>query len=127
MQGSPARRIAALFASSAIMVGLLAVGSPALAATPLAAPLPRVLAAAATDSCGYDSTTFSESTITRSAAVYGSGLSATVGVFSNDEKAMLLGVNGATANTSSPQHVSSPSIGDPSQKDPSGRVFYPAL
>ena len=87
------------------------------------------------DSCGYPNTSgglsatvFNESTITRSAAVYGVGLNAKIGVFSNDEKAMLLGVNGSvTQNTSEPQHVSNPNLGDTTLKDPSLRVFYPVL
>ena len=80
------------------------------------------------NSGGLSATIFNESTITRSAAVYGVGLNAKIGVFSNDEKAMLLGVNGSvTQNTSEPQHVSNPNLGDTTLKDPSLRVFYPVL
>jgi hypothetical protein len=98
-----------------------------------AAPAPATVNTVTADSCGYPygsgktATVFNESTITRSAAVYGVGLDAKIGVFSNDEKAMLLGVNGASANTASPQHVSNPALGSTSLMDPSDRLFYPAL
>src|SRR5205814_1528483 len=57
------------------------------------------------DTCGYPTgtgitaTTFNESTVMRWAQVYGQGLSATIGAFANDEKALLLGVRTATSLT----------------------------
>ena len=106
--------------------------APLRTTAPMAAA-PESKSSTKADSCGYPygtgktATLFNESTITRSAAVFGMGLNARIGIFANDEKAALLGVNGASANTTSPQHVSNPALGDKSLKDPSGRPFYPAL
>src|SRR5438552_10280732 len=64
------------------------------------------LTATPPDTCGYPTgtgitaTTFNESTVMRWAQVYGLGLSATIGAFANDEKALLLGVK--TASSGSP-------------------------
>src|SRR5438552_10633241 len=63
------------------------------------------LTATPPDTCGYPTgtgitaTTFYESTVMRWAQVYGQGLSATIGAFANDEKALLLGVRTATSLT----------------------------
>jgi hypothetical protein len=90
-------------------------------------------AAAGNDSCGYASSSFTESTVMRWAQVNGQGKSAQIVGFANDEKGLLLGVNGATPLASAPvngtnsHHASNASGGDPSLKDPSNRPFYPAL
>lgn len=50
-----------------------------------------------------------------------------VGLFYNDEHAMLLGINpGVTAMSSNPGHAMSPSTGNQAAADPSGRPFFPA-
>lgn len=105
----------------------------------LAAATGMVMASAAkattsgADSCGYPSsssaraaTVFNESTTTRAVQVVGSGASARVVVFSNDENGVLLGVGNATHYTGA-SHVPSPSLGDTSATDPFGRPLYPAL
>ena len=117
------RRPLTFVAVTAMLFGILAIGSPVASASQISAANPPP----GNDSCGYSDATFNENTIMRVAAVYGTGLGATIGAFANDEKALLLGVNGATVNTASPQHVSSPALGDQSQKDPSNRPFFPSL
>jgi hypothetical protein len=82
------------------------------------------------DTCGTGAgygSAFNESTVMRGAQINGFGSSATLSAYANDEKGLLLGTNGATANTSNPQHVNNPSLGDATAKDPSGRAVYPAL
>jgi hypothetical protein len=86
-------------------------------------------------SCGYGGTTqFTESTVMRWAQVTGTGLGAQFEAFANDENSMLLGVNGATPNTSSPQHASPADGGATDQHDgvaltgsEKARPYYPAL
>src|SRR5690242_2905979 len=70
------------------------------------------------DSCGYpnashnplSSTAFNEDTLAKDIQVFGSGASARVVTWANDEKGVLLGVTQTgqtgtvTANTTSPQH-----------------------
>ena len=96
-------------------------------------------AAAANDTCSYASSSFTESTVMRWAQLNGTGSSAQIAAYGNDEKGLLLGVNGATAmsgatpNGSNGQsggasfHVSGATGGSTSATDPSGRPFYPAL
>src|SRR5436305_5869834 len=91
------------------------------------------------DTCSYPSSSFTESTVMRWAQINGTGLSSQFVAFGNDEKGLLLGVNGATPLASSPtngsngqagavsHHASGASGGDPAPADPSGRPFYPAL
>ena len=90
---------------------------------------------AAGDNCGYPdssstraATVFNENTVTRWVQVMGSGMSARVVVFSNDENGVLLGFGGATHFTGA-SHVAGPSLGDTSAAayDGSGRPQYPAL
>src|SRR3954451_19533342 len=121
------RRALSFLSVTALMFSVLAVSAPAVtAAAPLAAPQ-AAKAGGGTDSCGYNDATFNESEILYGIGVFGSGFGAHVGMFVSDEKGLLLGVNGATPNTSNPQHVSDPNLGDLSQKDPSGRVFAPMI
>jgi plastocyanin len=107
-----------------------------LAGVLLLGALPTGTASAATpvnDTCSYPSSSFTESTVMRWAQVNGQGSSAQIVGFANDEKGLLLGVNGATPLASAPvngtnsHHASNASGGDPSLKDPSNRPFYPAL
>ena len=108
----------------ATLVGVLLLGA-----------LPIGTAAAATtsgsDTCGYASSSFTESTVMRWAQVSQDGTQ--IQAFANDEKGLLLGVNGATSAASSPvngtnsHHASGASGGDPSLKDASNRPFFPAL
>ena len=105
-----------------VALALTVVGVVLITALPAgAAPAPSA------DTCGYSDATFNENTVMRGAELIGSGSSTELAAFANDENALLLGVNGATANTSSPQHVSSASGGDPTAVDASGRPLYPAL
>src|SRR5205823_14190144 len=89
--------------------------------------------AAGNDGCGYASSSFTESTVMRWAQVNGQGSSAQIVGFANDEKGLLLGVNGATTLASSPSngvnshHASNASGGSATAQDPSNRPFYPAL
>ncbi|HET6810399.1 MAG TPA: hypothetical protein VFH50_05250 [Acidimicrobiales bacterium] len=104
----------------------------------LAATTGMVMASArststAIDSCGYPNsssaraaTVFNENTLTRAVQVVGSGTSARVVVFSNDENGVLLGVGSAT-HFSGSLHVQNPSLGDTAATDPSGRPLHPAL
>ena len=65
----------------------------------LAFALPAGAAPAATtgnDTCGYPSSSFTESTVMRWAQINGTGSSAQFVAYGNDEKGLLLGVNGAT-------------------------------
>jgi hypothetical protein len=85
------------------------------------------------DSCGYSDSTFNENSVMRGAEIVGSGLSAKLAAFANDENALLIGVNGATAPSSASSngtnsfHATNASGGDANAKDPSGRPLYPAL
>src|SRR5437763_1681748 len=91
------------------------------------------------DTCSYPNSSFTESTVMRWAQLNGAGLSSQFVAYGNDEKGLLLGVNGATPLASSPtngsngqtggtsHHATNASGGDPTQKDPSNRPFYPAL
>jgi len=79
-------------------------------------------------SCGYSGTTqFTESTVMRWAQVNGTGLSAQFLAYANDENSTLLGVNGASPNTASPDHKANASGGTTTQTDLLGRPYYPAL
>jgi uncharacterized repeat protein (TIGR01451 family) len=108
----------------------------------LAFALSSGTAAAATtgnDSCSYPSSSFTESTVMRWAQVNGTGSSAQIVAYGNDEKGLLLGVNGATPMSSATQngsngqtggasyHVSNATGGSTTATDPSGRPYYPAL
>jgi hypothetical protein len=115
----------------------------------LAVVLSSGAAAAGTtnDGCGYPASSFTESTVIRWAQINGQGSSAQLVAFANDEKGLLLGVNGATtmasatANGSNGQTgatsyhsgpysqpgPSNPQGGSTTEQDASGRVFYPAL
>ena len=108
--------------------GVLAFALPSGAAT-----------VAGNDTCGYASSSFTESTVMRWAQVVGSGTAAKIAAYANDEKGLLLGVNGATPMAGASQngsngqtggasyHVSNASGGSPTATDPSGRFYYPAL
>jgi hypothetical protein len=102
-------------------------------AIPLSSGGSAAAAAGANDSCGYASSTFTESTVMRWAQVNGQGSGAQIVGFANDEKGLLMGVNGATPvsagtpNGTNSVHASNVSGGDPALKDPSNRPFYPAL
>ncbi|MFL5824662.1 MAG: hypothetical protein ACJ764_14610 [Solirubrobacteraceae bacterium] len=75
----------------------------------------------------------------RWAQINGQGTSAQLVAYGNDEKGLLLGVNGATPLASAPtngsngqpggtsHHATNASGGSPTATDPSGRVYYPAL
>jgi uncharacterized repeat protein (TIGR01451 family) len=89
--------------------------------------MPSGAGATTNDSCGYDASTFTESTVMRGAQINGFGQSATLSAYANDEKGLLLGTNGATPNTSNPQSVHMPNLGDASATDTSGRPIYPSL
>lgn len=101
--------------------------------------LPSGAASTANDGCGYASSSFNESYILRWAQLNGSGLSATFGTYVNDEKGLLLGVNGATPMSGATQngsngqsggasyHVSGASGGSTTATDPSGRPYFPGL
>ena len=121
------RRVGVLAASFAMAVGTLSVGISGVSASPLSGALAAKGGGGGIDSCGYNDATFNESEILYGIGVFGSGFGAHVGMFVSDEKGLSLGVNGATPNTADPQHVSSPSLGDLSQKDPSGRYFAPVI
>ncbi len=74
---------------------------------------------------------FNENTVTRAALIQGTGLTSSVHVITNDETGMLLGVNGASAdtgNSTAPFYtdVTNPSLGD-STLDAFLRPQYPAL
>jgi hypothetical protein len=90
-------------------------------------------AAAANDTCGYPSSSFTESTVMRWAQINGTGSSAQFAAYANDEAGLLLGVNGATplssatSNGANSFHASNASGGSTTTLDPSGRPFYPAL
>src|SRR5450759_4538892 len=105
MSHKVAQRGMSLLVMSMLTFGLVSNVFAAPAKTTAPAESALNAATPAPDSCGYPygsgktATLFNESTITRSAAVYGTGLDAKIGVSANDEKAALLGVNGATANT----------------------------
>lgn len=108
----------------------VAVGSLLVFALPSgAAPQPS----SGNDTCGYPSSSFTESTVMRWAQIQGQGTAAQIVAYANDEKGLLLGVNGATPDTSAQSngpdsyHASSASGGSPTATDPSGRVFFPAL
>lgn len=87
------------------------------------------------DSCGYPTatrspltaTTFSESTVTQGIEVIGTGSSAKIAAFTADEKGLLLGIGATPFSGSGPQHVTDPSLGDLTAKDPSGRLLYPTI
>ena len=79
------------------------------------------------DNCGYPASSFGEPSVLRWAQINGVGLTGTISAFANDEKGLLLGVDGATRNVANPQHASNASGGDPSRTDPSGRPYFPAL
>jgi len=81
---------------------------------------------------GFPSTpTFNESTVTRAVIVEGSGTGQSIHVITNDESGLLLGVNGASAdsaNGTAPFYtdVNNPSLGS-ATLDPTLRPQYPAL
>jgi hypothetical protein len=87
----------------------------------------KPVAAASHDTCGYptgkgrSATVFAESTVTRRAQVFGTGLASTIGVFATDEWSLMLGLTDANGTASpwaptSPKltygHVHNPSLGD---------------
>ena len=120
------RVVAAAMSVSGVSLSLAAATGMVMASAAKATP-------SGTDSCGYPNsssaraaTVFNESTTTRAVQVVGSGTSARVVVFSNDENGVLLGVGNAT-HYSGASHVPSPSLGDTSATDPFGRPLYPAL
>jgi hypothetical protein len=125
------RSVNALLRATVATAGL----AGALLLVPLSGGVSTAAAAAAAgnDSCSYPSSSFTESTVMRWAQVNGQGSSAQIVGFANDEKGLLLGVNGATPLASAPSngtnshHASNASGGDPTLKDPSNRPFYPAL
>src|SRR4051794_40944206 len=117
------RRLGALGAAAAVAAAALGVGTVGVSAAPLGAP--QAAKAPGIDTCGYSDATFNESDILYGIGIFGSGFNARVGMFLSDEKGLLLGVDGATPNTSNPQHVSNPAIGDPNATDPSGRYYPP--
>src|SRR5437764_4922448 len=119
----------------ALLRGIAALAG--IAAVLLMAALPTGAATAATttgnDTCSYPTSSFTESTVMRWGQVNGQGSSAQIVGFANDEKGLLLGVNGATTMASSPsngtnsRHASNASGGSATAQDPSGRPFFPAL
>jgi len=112
-------------AIAAMLFSILAVSAPAVVASS-SSPL-TAKAGGGTDTCGYNDATFNESEILYGIGVFGSGFGAHVGMFVSDEKGLLLGVNGATPNTTNPQHVSDPNLGDLTATDPSGRYYPPTV
>src|SRR4051812_46779670 len=119
------RRPMTFLAVTAMLFGIFVGSVPSISAAPLGAP--QAAKAPGIDTCGYSDATFNESDILYGIGVFGSGFNARVGMFLSDEKGLSLGVNGATPNTSNPQHVSDPNLGDLSQTDPSGRIFAPTI
>ena len=89
------------------------------------------------DTCGYpnasNSTVFNENTLATWIQTNGTGLSATISAYGNDEKGILLGVTDpassatVTALGTVPGHASNPSLGDLNKFDASGRPQYPAI
>src|SRR5438270_12776646 len=112
-----------------LMAGLVAAGASALVFA-----LPGGAASTSgNDGCGYGASSFNESTVMRWARINGQGTAAQLVAFGNDEKGLLLGVNGATSAAGSPSnganshHASNASGGSLTATDPSGRPFFPAL
>ncbi len=105
----------------------------------LAFALPGGAATSGNDSCGYASSSFTESTVMRWAQLNGTGLSSQIVAYGNDEKGLLLGVNGATPMSAATQngsngqtggasyHAAGASGGSATATDPSGRPYFPAL
>ena len=101
--------------------------------------LPSGAATTGNDGCGYAASTFNESYILRWAQLNGSGLTSTFGTYVNDEKGLLLGVNGPTPMSGAAQngsngqsggasyHAFGASGGSATAADPSGRPYFPAL
>src|SRR5947209_8183224 len=132
MEGRTMRALLGVFVSMCTGLWVLAFALPlgASAAT---------TATTGNDTCGYPSSSFTESTVMRWAQVNGTGSSAQIAAYGNDEKGLLLGVNGATPMAGASQngsngqtggasyHVSNASGGSPTATDPSGRFYYPAL
>jgi hypothetical protein len=107
----------------------------------LAFALPSGAATPTNDGCGFASSSFTESTVMRWAQINGQGTSATLAAYGNDEKGLLLGVDGATPLSSATSNgtnsfhsgpyaqpgPSDPQGGSKTATDASGRVFFPAL
>src|SRR2546423_9971852 len=68
----------------------------ALALSGGAASAGAATTASGSDSCSYPSASFTESAVMRWAQINGQGTSAQLVAYGNDEKGLLLGVNGAT-------------------------------
>jgi hypothetical protein len=121
-----------------VLVGLMALGWLLAFALPSGAA-PSAAPAAGNDACGYPSASFTESTVMRWAQINGQGTSAQFVAYANDEKGLLLGVNGASPMSSATQngsngqtggasyHLAHASGGSTTATDPSSRPFYPAL
>src|SRR6476620_450370 len=97
------RRLGALAAAVAMTVTAFGASTGGVAAAPLAGV--HTAKAPGIDTCGSTDATFNESDILYGIGLFGTGFSARVGMFLSDEKGLSLGVNGATPNTSNPQHV----------------------
>jgi hypothetical protein len=73
---------------------------------------------------------FNESTVLVAAQLYGSGAGRYLGVFTDDEHALLLGVDpGVTPYPGAPPAggQASPQVGDTGATDPSGRPLFPSV
>lgn len=86
------------------------------------------------DSCDYpdgssarSGTIFNENTVAVHLEIFGTGSTAKIGMFANDEAALLLGVGGATPWSGSGGHVSNPGAGNTTAMDVSGRPQYPTI
>ncbi|GEM_PF-2182310 len=111
------------------------------AASPGQNTTPCVVTIANTGSCvlGYPfsssnpltSVVFNESTVLDWVDPSQATMNDTIRLFAADEHAILLGVHNNNLSVSAlpanPGHVTSPSIGDPSVTDPSGRPIFPSL
>ena len=120
--------------------GILGISSPTISASAVARN--NQAPTAGNDACGYPPSSFSESTVMRWAQINGTGSSAQLVAYADDENSVLLGVNGATPmldgtgvsqNGSNGQtgavsyHGVNVSGGSSSLTDPSGRPYFPAL
>ncbi len=123
---------------TAALLGLAATGGTMLSSLGGAeGPAAAAPAPAGPDTCGYptgaglSATVFNESTLSRWISVYGSGSSAQVAVFSNDESGILLGVDGAQAFVPTAgvnyTHATNPALGNTAATDASGRLLYPVI